>query len=196
MSDERFERFLRQVARGYHRPPEPPREEMWARIAAARSERQRPRGVLRWSLAAAAVLALGIAIGRYGAVPRAVEVGTEGDSGAAYRVAALDHMRRVETFLTVFRSEASARPMESAPRTARDLLVGTRLLMASPAAQVPQVAALLEDIELVLAQIALYSGSNGSDELELIDQGIQQRGVMLRLRAVGPAGTAAAPGEL
>jgi hypothetical protein len=152
--------------------------------------------VLRWSLAAAAVLALGIAIGRYGAGPRAVGVGADGDPGTAYRVAALDHLRRVETFLTVFRSEAGARPMESAPRTARELLVGTRLLMASPAAQVPQVATLLEDIELVLAQIALYSGSNGFDELELIDQGIQQRGVMLRLRAVGPAGTAAAPGAL
>ncbi|HWP38636.1 MAG TPA: hypothetical protein VNL18_13885 [Gemmatimonadales bacterium] len=199
MSEERFEEFLRNAARGYNRPPETPREEMWGRIVAARSERRRPQGLLRWGLAAAAVLALGIAIGRYTVVDRApasLAAESEAESGTAYRVAALEHMQRVETFLTVFRAEATARPMESAPRTARELLVGTRLLMTSPAAQDQQVATLLEDIELVLAQIALYSGSDGSDELDLIDQGIQQRGVLLRLRAIAPTDLSAARGEL
>ncbi|MBI3983551.1 MAG: hypothetical protein HY337_11625 [Gemmatimonadetes bacterium] len=201
MSDDRFEDFLREAGRGYHAPSETPRDEMWTRIAAARSRRQRPIGLVRWVLAAAAVLLLGIAIGRYtvtGRAPASLASESTEESGGAYRVAALDHMRRVETFLAVFQAEAGARPMESASGTARGLLVGTRLLMSSPAAQDAQMASLLEDIELVLAQIALYSGSNGREELDLIDQGIERRGVLLRLRAIAPAGVSvtAARGEL
>jgi hypothetical protein len=210
MSEGRFERFWRDAARSYHRPPETPQEEMWSRIAAARKERRSRPGTwgvrvrwMRWGVAAAAVLAVGVAIGRHTAPgeldpPSLASDTPAGEAAMAYRVAALDHMQQVETFLTVFRAEAAAYPMESAAGTARELLVGTRLLLGSPAAQNAQLAALLEDIELVLSQIALYSGSDGHEELDLIDQGIERRGVLIRLRAIAPAAinVAAARGEL
>src|SRR5207302_8867682 len=71
MSDDRFDEWLRQAAQDYHRPPATPREELWTRIAAARAARRRHvivvRPTLRWGVGIAAVLALGVAIGRWSA---------------------------------------------------------------------------------------------------------------------------------
>lgn len=196
MTDDRFEEFVRRVAPEYHRPPETPRDRIWERIVAERRKRrqgrqrqQAPRWV-RWGLAAAAVLAVGIAIGRFTAIqppgspPLAgneVTGGVEDSGTLAYQVAAVQHLRQVETFLTVFRTDAGTRPIEGAPASARALLAGTRLLMDSPAGQDQQVAALLKDIELVLAQVALFTRDDGSDELDLIQQGMERRGVLLKL---------------
>src|SRR5207302_6638504 len=70
MTEDRFERLLREAAQDYHRPPETPREELWRRIAALRETRRRRRVFitspwLRWGVGIAAVLALGIGIGRW-----------------------------------------------------------------------------------------------------------------------------------
>src|SRR5256884_7605042 len=73
MTDERFERLLREAAQDYHRPPATPREAMWQGTAARRAARRRRaatwRPVLRWGVGIAAVLALGVAIGRWAAEP-------------------------------------------------------------------------------------------------------------------------------
>jgi hypothetical protein len=113
-------------------------------------------------------------------------------------MAALEHLQLVETFLTVFRTEAAAQPMEMAPGAARELLLTTRLVLDSPAGRDVRLAELLQDVELVLAQIASLSGEHDPQELDLIDQGMEQRRVLLRLRAIGPDGPAAASarGEL
>jgi hypothetical protein len=90
MTEERFEKLLRETAREYNEPPETPREAIWERIAAARQVPASPRarglglaeaaGLARWRWwpAAAAVtlaLALGVVIGR---------LGTSADSGAEH----------------------------------------------------------------------------------------------------------------
>jgi hypothetical protein len=48
---------------------------------------------------------------------------------------------------------------------------------------------LLDDLELVLLQIAQYTdrGPHRAEELELIEQAIDKRGVMTKLRATNPA---------
>lgn len=98
MTDDRFDDFddtLRDLARDYHRPPETPREAMWARIEAARRPvgtspavtrapnvqpmRRVPRLVV-WGAGLAATLLIGVAIGRQSmrsapdAAPRSVAV--------------------------------------------------------------------------------------------------------------------------
>ncbi|HXV85132.1 MAG TPA: hypothetical protein VD793_00455 [Gemmatimonadales bacterium] len=206
MSDDRFSEFLRGAAHGYHRPPEPPRAEMWARIQAERARRASAPVVrvrwVPWSLAAAAVLALGIALGRMsapnGQPETAAGVTETSTSGSAYRVAAAEHLRLVETFLTVFRAEAAVPSLQLASGAARELLLTTRLVMDSPAGQDPGLVTLLKDVELVLAQIASLAGRHDPGELDLIDQGMERRGVLIRLRAMESAGsrTSSVQGEL
>src|SRR5437879_5885308 len=97
MTDDRFDERLRQAAQDYHRPPATPREELWHRIAAARAARRRHvivvRPTLRWGVGIAAVLALGVAIGRWsarrGESPSSPTViaGSDQASTLAYRVA-------------------------------------------------------------------------------------------------------------
>lgn len=67
---------------------------------------------------------------------------------------------------------------------AHDLLLTTRLLMDSPAANDARVRGLLEDLELVLAQVVRLQsgGAQGRSEMELIRQALEQRDVMPRLR--------------
>jgi len=202
MSEDRFEEFLQRASREFRPPPEAPREAMWQRIDAERRVRRglvaRPvRRVpwLRWGLAAAAVLALGIALGRLSAPSRpAPELATSAGPEApatvtqAYRVAALQHLSRSEALLTDFRAGASADP--SLREWARALLAQTRLLLDSPVARDRQLKALLEDLELVLVQIATLE--NGGDERTFITEGLERRGVLPRLRTAIPAGAAVA----
>ncbi len=197
--DPKFERWLKDAARTtYHAPRTPPREEMWARIAA---ERQRKRVIelrpwMRWSLAAAAVLAVGIGIGRWStnqasAPVAGTQVAHEIDSLAdvAYQVAATQYLSRTEAFLTSFRADAnrSANTARLAHQ-ARELLATTQLMLDSPAADNPRLRALLEDLELVLMQISLLNPVQDGHDRDLITQGMNQTNVLPKLRSAIPAG--------
>jgi hypothetical protein len=200
MEEDRLDQRLEQAAREYHRPPATPREEMWARIAAERSRRAAaPRVIplrpwLRWSLAAAAVLLLGVALGRLTAPGnRAVPVAA-GSAPAApdlpYRVAAAQYLTRTEALLTGFRTDTRGAVSDTQlVLQARDLLLTTRLMLDSPVAKSPRMKILLEDLEVVLAQIATLPAGHDGEDLKLINEGIEQRGVLLRLRTSVPAGT-------
>ena len=199
MTEDRFERLLREAAQDYHRPPETPREELWRRIAAVREARRRrlvfiTSPWLRWGVGIAAVLALGVGIGRWTARPPSVSqpavAAAGGDEGAlAYRVAAAQYLTRTEALLTGFRSEARSGMSDAQfARQARDLLGTTRLMLDSPAAQDARLKGLLEDLELVLAQIAQLPASSDRDDVQSINQGLEQRSVLLRLRTANPAG--------
>lgn len=204
MNDDRFEELLRETGREYHHPPATPREEMWAAIVAERQRRRlhRPsrvwRPAWRWGLGMAAVLLLGIAIGRFvrpggspapsAAVP---SVASDTAGGLAYRLVAAQYLTRTETLLTGFRADArSGRVDEQFAAQARRLLASTRLLLDSPAGRDPRLQALLQDLELVLAQIAVLPAARDTQDVRLITQDIEQRSVLTRLRTVMPAGPA------
>ncbi len=196
MTEDRFEQLLRDAARDYHRPPDTPREAMWRRIAAARAARRRVIVLhpwVRWGAGLAAVLAVGIALGRWtagGAGRRGPAAGgADRVSALAYGVAAAQHLTRTEALLTGFRAEARAGdPTAQFSAQARDLLTTTRLMLDSPAANDPRLKSLLEDLELVLAQIAQLRASGAREDVQLINQGLDQRSVLLRLRTAIPAG--------
>jgi len=202
MMDDRFEERLREAAQDYHRPPDTPREEMWRRIAAARAARKRQvivlRSALRWGVGIAAVLALGVAIGRWsvrsGESPSSptLAAGTYQAPTLAYRVAAAQYLTRTEALLTGFRAESRTPSVPAAQfaTQARDLLATTRLILDSPAAADTRLKGLLEDLELVLAQIAQLPSGGGGDreDVQSINQGLDQRSVLLRLRTANPAG--------
>ncbi len=191
MTDDRFDWVLREAAQDYHRPPDTPREEMWQRIEAARRARRARvlalRPWLRWGLAAAAVLAIGVGLGRVSMQHQQTIVVAPGN--LAYRVAAAQYLSRTEALLTGFRSEARTGRIDvQFAGQARDLLTTTRLMLDSPAADDPRLRSLLDDLELVLAQIAQVPQGSDRADLQLINQGLEQRSVLLRLRTANPAG--------
>jgi hypothetical protein len=223
MMDDRFDDLLRDTAREYNEPPETPREEIWDRIRAERTENAvkaegpaetgeilafRPRRTLRplsWAAGIAALLALGIGLGRLSvdrpatpAAPPSVAVLARPEvSSTAYSLTTTEHLSQSEAFLTLFKASIRGRGDERlASATARQLLATNRLLMDSPAANDTRTRLLLQDLELVLAEIAQLSPQPRSRDLELITEGLEQGGVLSRLRTAVPAGTSATQGAL
>jgi hypothetical protein len=202
MTDERKSERLERAVREYHRPPATPREELWARIQAERARRRstvrviKLRPWLRWGLAAAAVLLVGVAIGRFSAPPPGGRRTTTDVSAApaapdlAYRVAAAQYLTRTEALLTGFHSDVRRTASDTQfVEQARELLLTTRLMLGSPVAKSSRMKALLEDLEVVLAQIATLPSGRRSEDARLINEAIEQRSVLLKLRTSVPAGT-------
>jgi hypothetical protein len=198
-------------------PPPTPREEIWARIQAERGLRgstsasEHDAGVIRlrprrqswlaWGAALAAMLVIGIGLGRVSlrqagiTQPSPVATAPAANDDAAdvvptaYRLAASQHLERTEALFASLAVDARTRGAGEVTGWARELLTDTRLLLASPAAQDPALSRLLEDLELVLSQIAAIPAARAEEEVELIQDGINQSDVLLRMRAAtaGPA---------
>jgi hypothetical protein len=225
MLDDRFDDQLREAARDYNAPPETPRDAMWAAIQAKRAEESKEKDTgrkepdelrvlpfrpfrsfrpYRLPVGIAALLALGIGLGRMTApnreLPAPTNVATDtapNRSEVAYRLAATEHLSQSETFLTLFRTSVRQGGNEQlASTTARQLLATNRLLLDSPAATDSRTRLLLQDLELVLAQIAQLQGQPRSPDLDLITNGLDESGVMSRLRTAVPSGTSATQGVL
>ena len=204
-----------EMARKHNAPPEVPRDRMWARIDAARAERQSERrGVLqpdfkarrsptfrivRLAAAVAAVLVVGIFIGRMTQetdtlpVIETVPVAVIEDQPTAdptlrrdvYAMAARDLFGRADYLLTDFKVRSCGRnDLTEVPDWAGGMLVQTRLLMGTPAAEDIEMNNLLEELELVLAQIVGLSKDNCADDMAWIRKGLQDRATIDRLRTV------------
>lgn len=152
---------------------------------------------LRWAAAAAAVLVLGVGIGRITAPapgPGATaEVAADPDVMFA---AAVNHLQRTESLLTLVQADARAGRVEPGVATwSRTLLTQTRLLMGTEVGEDPVMADLLEDLELVLVQVLGAANATGQNpgrirsELNLALDGMNERDVLSRLQAVLPVGS-------
>lgn len=220
--DDRLDDLLRDAARDYNEPPDTPREEMWERIVAERRQREKSRGILpfrrfhgfrpgravRAGAGIAALLAIGIGLGRLSMerpgstpapapTPAPVAAAAPRVSSPAYHLATTEHLSQSETFLTLFKASVRGQGNERlASATARQLLATNRLLLDSPAASDTRTRLLLQDLELVLAEIAQLSPQPRSRDLQLITEGMEQGGVLSRLRTAVPAGTSATQGAL
>jgi hypothetical protein len=210
MSDDQFEQFLSKAAKGYREPPETPRDLMWERIQAARrapqtkptevidfaSEGRRRRAVVWTGVAAAAVLALGIGIGRLSVSTKrtTVAAAVPADSASVrrsetvMRLAAAEHFSRIDALLTDYETGRTDADFQV---TARELLSRTRLMLDSKRLTDTRLRALLLDLELVLVQVSHLAPAPSREERGLIDDGINQRQVRLRLRNAIPAGPSA-----
>jgi Putative zinc-finger len=200
------------------RPPPP---EVWAEVArrigapgvtldalddelALRRRRKAVRVPwLRVGTAAAALLALGIGIGRMSketpALPTAtVQAPAPGTAmtSDAYRVAVAQHLDRTEALLTSFRAEAASGQVDAhVGAWADEMLSNTRLLLDSPAAADPRLKGLLEDLELVLAQVAALPRHNENTEVDLARRALDESRVLPRMRTLVPAGSPMTQGE-
>ena len=204
MEDDRTGDSLRELVREIDPVPAVPREEMWERIQAERARRRGGSGVIElrprvhrswvsWSAALAAMLLVGIGLGRLSVLRQTEPARTQtaapsappatADAPSPYRLATTQHLQRMENLLTTVLIEANTRPVEEMMGWARDLRTETRMLLASPAAADPVTRQLLEDLELLLSQIAAIPRERAAEEVELIRDDINQGDVLLRIRA-------------
>lgn len=216
MSEERMEEMLQELKASYRVPSETPREEMWSAISsrldapqtevldisiARRRRAFTASGAVGWAAAAAAVLLVGVGLGRMTA-PEGGErapIATMQMTPTSMAFAAQDHMRRTESLLTMVRADArTGRIDPTTARWARGLLSQTRLLMDAQDDATPRMNDLLLDLELVLAQIVGVAETGSMDEgrarieLDLLLQSLNDGAVLPRIRAafqVGLAGT-------
>jgi hypothetical protein len=208
--DDQVPETLRSAARDYNTPPELSRsdvEDMWSAIEveafgkksfSSPSVEGRTSDVGRWFtsrslLPMAAVLLLGVAIGRF-ALPRkqhapanvAARVAVVPDSVEVpdpYQAATSRYLGQAAALLVSLPGEVRAGRADGRfLDRAHDLLLTTRLLIDSPASADPRFRTLLEDLELVLAQVVRLQSDQSRSELDLIRQALESRDVLPRLR--------------
>jgi len=172
------------------------------------------RHVGRWggpALGLAAGLLLGVGIGaglwRSGAGdPSSAVVAAADRAGAAealrpdpaYETVAIEYFDQAVALLASLpatldeRQVGAGQPDARLAAQARDLLSTTRLLLDSPAAgSDPQLQSLLDDLELVLAQVVRLPAGRDSTQAALINEALETRDMLPRLRTA--AAQASAP---
>jgi len=199
MDEQRFDELMREAAPSFREPPPAPLEAMWAGIErehfgvpASRNPWQRWYGPI---MGMAATLLLGIGIGRMtvtdaqpmasGPITAAVvppEEAAYDDVTGPYRAVTSRYLGQTVALLVSLPSsrdyQADARLVEHAG----ELLSTTRLLLDSPAADDPELKVLLDDLELVLAQVVRLSSRRHDQELEMITDALEERDVLPRLQ--------------
>mgnify|MGYP003575945241 CR=1 FL=1 len=205
--DDKLPEAIHAAMRDYNEPPALTRadlDQMWSAVegralrdpapvslAAHRHARRGGWRAIRAALPIAAVLVIGIAIGRYTArkaTPASVtspQVAST-DSLALpepYQSTTSRYLGQTAGLLATLPAEVRSEDANELMLVrAHDLLLTTRLLLDSPAAADPRIRTLLDDLELVLAQIVRLQTDDGRSELELIRQALEQRDVLPRLR--------------
>lgn len=161
----------------------------------------------RWGVlatAAAALMVMGIGLGRLSVSPtvspaeiglrEAGEIAAAPIGGGSFRAAAVGHLSRTESLLTMVSSDSRAGRVDAeVSEWARGLLLQTRLLIDSPASDDPVLLKLFEDLEVILMQVARLSPGYFDEgaqrgELGLITEGLNDNDMMLRIRSVLPIG--------
>jgi hypothetical protein len=190
MNDEQFERLMKDAADSYNRPPAAPMDQMWASIEseAFGTKRQPTRGISLvgnpW-LRMAAVLVLGIAIGRgmQRSAPVPAPAASSTEVADSYQLTTDRYLGQTVGLLVQLPKQLQSGHTDSAfIARANESLATLRLLMDSPAATNPRLRALFEDLELVLVQVVQMPKGGSATEANLIQQAMQQRDVMPRLR--------------
>lgn len=207
MDDNRFDDVIRELPRSFNAPTEPPFDEMWTVIEDAHFNAPVQISTTRGSgmssrapwLAAAAALLVGIGVGRYlpggakpaesAASPSAIAANSNAsDTSAvadAYRDQTNNYLGQAAALLiSLPGKDANGKTDAAFAVKATDLLVTTRLLIDSPAAaQDAKLHSLLEDLELVLVQIARLRSEKNTGDLDLIHQAVEQGDVISRLNS-------------
>lgn len=191
MTDDKLQELLHEASRTWRVPPAPRVGEMWAAIEASHFDRPRRRLTPHWWMlvtAVAASLVIGVAVGRFSATDRgaapavaAAQTGVGGPLGrtttellgqTAVLLAALPGVSREGRADDQFAAQAT------------QLLLTTRMLLDSPVASDQRLRVLLEDLELVLAQVAQLPATSprNAAELEIITEALEERDVVPRIR--------------
>jgi hypothetical protein len=198
MDDKRLDEILSDAVRTYRSPPDAPLDAIWSRIEAEALTVQPVKRTPSWRAfagAIAATLLFGVLIGRATAgrdvvSPMAANVSrtparlASNASGDAYQQQTQEFLGRTAVLLAALPS--NGRPGtndEKLTQQARQLLGTTRLLLDSPVGHEQRMKDLLEDLELVLAQVARLQPQRPGEALTLINEALEERDVVPRIRS-------------
>lgn len=199
IDDQEITRRLAELKETWRVADAPPLNAMWQRIEAdafPATVRSLPARWARTLLPLAATLVVGFGLGQV--VPPLFRSNRPAGAGltagratpqlsasqdAPFVGVATDYLERVTALLVTLASESrGGMPVEYSANQARELLATTRLLMDAPQPIEPRLTGLLEDLELVLAQIVQLPARPNAPDVYLIDQALDQRAVIPRLR--------------
>jgi len=141
---------------------------------------------------------IGVAVGRWSSrapvvAPATASARIDSSSRGHQRALTLDHLADAEVFLSTVRYELdSGVPDADRAARSRELLARTRVLLGASRTRAPEVARLLEDLELLLAEIAALPPAGSSLDRTLLDESIRNGDVLPRIRATLPARAAGA----
>lgn len=222
LADARLERVLHDVAPHWRVPPAPPLDAMWARVEAEAFDRPGLRVVpgsagrrvlWRWGgpvagLAAGLLLGVGFGVdyGRRSAPPtvpstvavtdRVLDRAREGvpQLDPAYHEVATDYFDQTAALLVTLPAQLDDGGADAhVVRQASELLSTTRLLLDSPAGADPELQTLLDDLELILAQIVRLPAVREPGQAALIADALEARHVLPRLRSAAALSSSLPP---
>jgi hypothetical protein len=191
MNDEQLDHLLERAGASYRPPPAPDLDAIWRGVEARRHP-IRHRSIGRaWTLTGlAAAVVLSFTLGRVTSrAPQAtLAVDTPSAPSAELPVSEVttELLGQTVVLLTTLPAENEGRVPDSRfTQQAGALLTTTRVLLDSrAAASNPQLRNLLEDLELILAQIARLQNGNAKIDLELITEALQQQDLVPRIRTI------------
>lgn len=198
MDDKKLDDILSDAVRTYRPPPDAPLDAIWARVEAEAFAARPVRRAPSWRAfagAIAATLVLGVLIGRATAggdlmappsttaanTPARLASTTAGDP---YERTTQEFLGKTAVLLAALPASGHAGTNDAQLASqARTLLGTTRLLLDSPVAQQQSMKDLLQDLELVLAQVARLQSQRPGEALALINEALEERDVVPRIRS-------------
>jgi hypothetical protein len=200
MTDHRLNELLDDASRTYRVPPEPDLDAIWAEVEKeAFGGRSRFRTAWphapSWrvfTMAIAASLMVGVGLGRVAMKSTsATRIAVTPDAAAPSRTSlpagydrtATELLGRTVILLATLPAQSGRGADVRFASQATELLTTTRLLLDSPAASDARFKDLLQDLELILAQIARLKNGRGNEELQLITDAVETRDVVPRIHS-------------
>lgn len=199
IDDNKLDELLNDAVRSYRPPPDAPLDAIWSRVESEVFAAQPARRAPGWRVfagAIAATLVFGVVLGRVTAgrdvsAPLALGEAKKASVRLASASAGDPYERTTQEFLGRTAVLLAALPTRGHPGTndaqladqARTLLGTTRLLLDSPVAQEQRMKDLLQDLELVLAQVARLQSQHPGQALTLINEALEERDVVPRIRS-------------
>ena len=190
MEDHELDTLLADASRTYRVAPTPPLDPMWASIE-ARAYAPVPRAIgwRTFSVGIAAALLLGVLGGRLSVRPDPQPLAdasarADRSSDDPYGRATEEVLGKSAMLLTAVRMDATSDDARARlAAQASELLGTTRLLIDSPVGGDAQLRTLLQDLELVLAQVSRLAPGRSRTELPMITAAVEQHELVPRIRS-------------
>lgn len=197
MDEKQLDQLLTEASRHWRIPVDPPLDEIWGAVEAEAFDRPVLRRSPGWSvvgIAAAAALIIGAVGGSYAGRHNIVPPPNYTTGIAGVRVAATSagdpNQRAMSELLGSTAVLLAALPDEHATRLdpqisneGARLLTSTRMLLDSPVASDARLRNLLQDLELVLAQVARLEPKHRQNEMQFIQTALDEHDIVPRLRS-------------